>query len=147
MLTKEGKSVIIGLEANIYEYKIAIRKRREPMNRYDVILQKLEFIKNNKGILEPVVIEKLEEGFDLDFTYNSTTIEGNTLTKMEMKLLIEDNVSIGGKELREIYEVTNHKKAYDYVKDCIIDGTVLDEAKLKDIHEILTENIFKRRGI
>ena len=113
----------------------------------DTILQKLEFINNHKDILEPVVLEKMEEGFDLDFTYNSTTIEGNTLTKMEMKLLIEDNISVGGKELREVYEVVNHKRAYDYVKDCIADKSPLDEAKLKDIHEILTENIFKRRNI
>ena len=110
--------------------------------RQDIILQKLDFINKHKHVLEPVVLERMEEGFDLDFTYNSTTIEGNTLSKMEMKLLLEDNISVGGKELREIYEVTNHKKAFDYVKNCIDRKEPLSENKIKDIHEILTENIF-----
>lgn len=35
---------------------------------------------------------------------------------METKVVLEDGVSIGGKALREIYEVVNHQKAYEYVK-------------------------------
>lgn len=54
---------------------------------------------------------------------------------------IEDGVSVGGKELREIYEVINHKKAYDYVKRCIAANKPLTENIIKDLHAILTENI------
>ena len=38
------------------------------------------------------------------------------MTLMETKVVLEDGISVGGKELREIYEVVNHKKAYQYVK-------------------------------
>lgn len=55
----------------------------------------------------------------MTFTHNSTAIEGNTLTLMETKVVLEDGVAIGGKELREIYEVINHKKAYGYVKKAL----------------------------
>lgn len=41
----------------------------------------------------------------------------------------------------KIYEVIDHKKAYQYVKKCIAEGKVLDEHIVKDIHAILTENI------
>lgn len=75
------------------------------------------------------------------FTHNSTAIEGNTLTLMETKVVLEDGVSIGGKELREIYEVVNHKKAYEYVKKCIAENKPLTENTVKDLHAILTENI------
>lgn len=60
---------------------------------------------------------------------------------METKVLLEDGVSVGGKELREIYEVVNHKKAYDYVKKCIAQNKSLTEDIVKDLHMILTENI------
>lgn len=40
----------------------------------------------------------------MEYTHNSTAIEGNTLSLMETKVLLEDGVSIGGKALREIYE-------------------------------------------
>lgn len=60
---------------------------------------------------------------------------------METKLVLEDGVSVGGKELREIYEVVNHKKAYIYVKKCIAENKPLTENIVKDLHAILTENI------
>jgi Fic family protein len=60
---------------------------------------------------------------------------------METKVVLEDDVSIGGKELREIYEVVNHKKAYGYVKKCIAENKPLTESIVKDLHAILTENI------
>lgn len=63
------------------------------------------------------------------------------MTLMETKVVLEDGIAVGGKELREIYEVVNHKKAYQYVKKCIAEGKVLDEHIVKDIHAILTENI------
>ena len=107
------------------------------------LLKKKKFYNENKTKLNKDIIEKIEKVFDVDFTYNSTTIEGNTLTLIETKALIEDNISIGGKKLREIYEVVNHNKAFNYVKESIEKQEELDENKIKDIHEILTENIIQ----
>lgn len=70
---------------------------------------------NNKSKISSVTLSSYEKDFELRFTHNSTAIEGNTLTLMETKLVLEDGVSVGGKELREIYEVINQKKAYAYV--------------------------------
>ena len=82
-----------------------------------------------------------EQDFELTYTHNSTAIEGNTLTLIETKVVLEDGISVGGKKLREIYEVVNHKKAYRYVKKCIAEEKKLDEHIVKDLHAILTENI------
>ena len=54
---------------------------------------------------------------------------------------MEDGISVGGKTLREIYEVTNHAKAFSFVKKCVVQGKPLDESIAKDIHAILMENI------
>ena len=107
------------------------------------LLEKKEFYNKNKNKISHEIKEKIEKAFDIDFTYNSTTIEGNTLTLIETKTVLEDHISIGGKKLREIYEVINHNKAFDYVKKCIEKKENLDENKIKDIHEILTENIMQ----
>ena len=48
---------------------------------------------------------------------------------------------MGGKTLREIYEVTNHEKAFQYVKQCIAKDKLLNEKIMKDIHALLMENI------
>lgn len=87
------------------------------------------------------MLSSYEKDFELRFTHHSTAMEENTLTLMETKVVLEDGVSVGGKELREIYEVINHKKAYDHVKRCIAANKPLTENIIKDLHAILTENI------
>lgn len=82
-----------------------------------------------------------DQAFEIEYTHNSTAIEGNTLSLIETKVLLEDGISIGGKAMREIYEAVNHRKAFRYVKECIGQGMPLDEGKVKDIHALLMENI------
>ncbi len=110
------------------------------MNFIKIQEKKLKY-EQNKHKISPITLSSYEKDFELTFTHNSTAIEGNTLTLMETKVVLEDGVAIGGKELREIYEVINHKKAYGYVKKCIAEKKPLDENIVKDLHAMLTENI------
>lgn len=123
---------------NVFNYCLGDEKME-----LDELYKKLNFYKENKKFLDKDTLYKIEKNFDIDFTYHSTTIEGNTLTLVETKTLIEDNISIGGKKLRELYEVTNHNKAFEYVKESIKNNEKLNENKINDIHEILMENIFQ----
>lgn len=109
--------------------------------KFERILGKKLKYEQNKYKISPITLSSYEKDFELTFTHNSTAIEGNTLTLMETKVVLEDGVAIGGKELRELYEVINHKKAYGYVKKCIAENKPLDENMVKDLHAILTENI------
>ena len=108
---------------------------------YERLLEKqaklIEIQKNNSGYL----FDNFDKAFEVDYAHNSTAIEGNTLTLIETKVLLEDHISVGNKSLREIYEIVNHNKAFAYVKKCIADKKLLDENIVKDIHSILMENI------
>ncbi|MHB1651477.1 MAG: Fic family protein [Desulfitobacteriaceae bacterium] len=108
---------------------------------YPSLLTKKEFYQQHKNILSDLVVQNYEQAFEVEYTHNSTAIEGNTLSLIETKVLLEDKISIGGKKLREIYEVINHDKAYQYVKECISVGKPLHEKLVKDIHSLLMENI------
>jgi Fic family protein len=108
---------------------------------YHRILEKKKIYDAGKSTIDAITISSYEKDFELTFTHNSTAIEGNTLTLIETKVILEDGISVGGKNLREIYEVVNHQKAYKYVKRCINDKLRLNERIVKDIHSILTENI------
>lgn len=110
------------------------------MNFERIYDKKLRY-EQNKHNISPITLSSYEKDFELIFTHNSTAIEGNTLTLIETKVVLEDGIAIGGKQLREIYEVINHKKAYEYVKKCIAAKKPLDENIVKDLHTILTENI------
>jgi Fic family protein len=76
--------------------------------------------------------------FEIEYTHESTAIEGNTLSLIETKVVLEDNISVGGKKSREIYEVVNHRHAYQFIQKKIqANKALLDETIAKDIHEIL----------
>jgi len=105
------------------------------------ILEKQKLFEDGKYTLHEVTVESYNDAFEVEFAHNSTAIEGNTLTLMETKVLLEDGISVGGKAIREIYEVVNHKKAFRYVKQCIKEGLPLDENIVKDIHALVMENI------
>jgi Fic family protein len=89
------------------------------------------------------VLESFELTFDIEYAHHSTAMEGNTLTLIETKAILEDGISVGGKQLREIYEITNHDKAFKYAKSKIAEGCPLNENIVKDFHEILMENIIQ----
>ena len=108
---------------------------------YERLLEKrsklIEIRKSNSENL----FDNFNKDFEIDYAHNSTAIEGNTLTLIETKVLLEDEISVGNKSLREIYEVVNHNKAFAYVKKCISENKPLDENIVKDVHSILMENI------
>ncbi len=108
---------------------------------YQILLIKREQYQKILPMIPQETTESLERAFEITYTHNSTAIEGNTLTLIETKLVLEDKISVGGKELREIYEQVNHQAAFRYVKKCIAAGKPLDENIVKDIHQILMEHI------
>ena len=122
------------------EYNKRKSKGGIDLERFKEIDQALDKLRIDIKSMSPSILEKIEEDVDLRFSHESTKIEGNTLSIYEVKTLLVDKTSIGGKHLREIYEVVNHKKAFDYIKEHLEDD--LDENLIKDIHQILMDNIF-----
>lgn len=110
-------------------------------DRLKKIEEKKIYYEKHKNIIPKLALEKYELDFAIRYAHESTKIEGNTLSLIENKLIIEDRMSIGGKSLREVYEVENHNKAFQYVKNNIKKGIGLDSNVIKDIHEILMDNI------
>lgn len=111
------------------------------LDGYHSVLKKQRLFLENKHLISPIALQKLKDSFYINFTHNSTAIEGNTLTKLETKVLLEDKISVGGKSLREVYEVVNHHKATLFAEECVAKNMKLDEQIIKDIHAILCENI------
>lgn len=109
---------------------------------YVKLLQKRDLYQAARKNIPEFTLQSYEQAFEIEYTHNSTAIEGNTLTLIETKVVLEDGISIGGKNMRELYEVVNHQSAYRYVKDCIARKLPLDEKMVKDIHALLMDHIF-----
>lgn len=108
---------------------------------YSEILRKKELFEQQKRLLPTASVESYQQAFAIEYTHDSTAIEGNTLSLIETKVVLEEGVAIGGKSLQEIYEVVNHNRAFQYVRQCIEEQRPLDEKTIKDIHALLMDNI------
>jgi hypothetical protein len=63
---------------------------------YDILNRKREYYQAHKHLLPPDAVLNYDAAFLVEYTHNSTAIEGNTLSLIETKLLLEDKLSVGG---------------------------------------------------
>lgn len=90
--------------------------------------------------LSPLIVKNLHEDLILRWTYHSNAIEGNTLTLLETKVVLE-GIAVGGKALREHFEVINHRDAILYVEDIIKKEEAFSEWQIRNIHRLILKNI------
>src|SRR5580692_9184901 len=74
---------------------------------------------------------------DLELTYTSNAIEGNTLTAAETTLVIEQGITIAGKPLRDHLEAIDHYEAIRYVRDLARQMTKLAEMDIRSLHRLV----------
>lgn len=79
----------------------------------------------------------------MEWTYNSNSIEGNTLNLRETRMVIEEGMTVAGKSLREHFEVVNHQEAIEYLEELVSGDYLLKERDILDIHELVMSKIEK----
>lgn len=84
---------------------------------------------------------RLREQLALEWTFHSNSIEGNTLSLSETRIVIEDGLTIGGKTLKEHFEVTNHHKAIDYLAELASSKESFRPVDLLKLHELVMKNV------
>ena len=89
--------------------------------------------------LSPNGLSNLEHAHDLELTYTSNAIEGNTLTAVETTLVIEQGLTIGGKPLRDHMEAIDHFEAVGYVRQLARRGTPLTEMDVRNLHGLIVK--------
>lgn len=88
------------------------------------------------------LIKNLEEWFRIELTYTSNAIEGNTLTRQETAMVVEEGLTVQGKSLTEHQEAINHAEAFDYIKTLVDKKSQGLTAKdILDIHSIILNKI------
>ena len=94
--------------------------------------------------LPPEIVKKIQEQMQIQYTYNSNAIEGNTLNLRETQLVIEQGITIGGKSLREHLEAQNHPEALRYIEE--IGNRELREIDILTLHQIIMKGIVDNAG-
>jgi Fic family protein len=108
------------------------------------LLARIENKKSKLDSLRPLpaaTVNRLKEQFTVEWIYNSNAIEGSTLTLRETQLILETGLTIGGKSLREHFEVTNHKDAIDYVESLAQQSELITPFHVRQIHKLVLSQI------
>ncbi|MDH0660449.1 Fic family protein [Empedobacter sp. GD03865] len=101
----------------------------------------LDKLKQHLNQLRNLQSDKVAKAFDIEYTYESNKIEGNTLTLQETALVIEKGLTIGGKSLNEHLEAVNHQNAIEYIKDLAKQNETITERDLLQIHYLILQGI------
>lgn len=109
------------------------------------VLHEIDRLKSELDVLRPLSVQQvanLKRLFDVDFTYNSTAIEGNTYTLQETRIVLLEGITIGGKSTREHLEIVNHKEAIDYIEKLSKKTlTNMSRTDLLTIHHLILKGI------
>lgn len=105
-------------------------------NEVDKLKRKLD----SKRPIPKETLRSLEESINLEWTYNSNGIEGNTLTLKETQVVLE-GIAVGGKSIKEHLEAINHEKAILYLNDLVKENNPITEWNIKSIHGLILKDI------
>jgi len=95
---------------------------------------------DSKRPIPKETLKSLKESINLEWTYNSNGIEGNTLTLRETQVVLE-GITVGGKSIKEHLEAINHEKAILFLDDLVKDNEPISEWNIKNIHQLILKDI------
>lgn len=123
VIKPDDNKFIIDLEDNYFD-------------EVDSLKRKLD----SKRPIPKETLKSLKESINLEWTYNSNGIEGNTLTLRETQVVLE-GITVGGKSIKEHLEAINHEKAILFLDDLVKDNEPISEWNIKNIHQLILKDI------
>ncbi|WP_442795134.1 Fic family protein [Pelobium manganitolerans] len=121
-----------------YGAKKAVKEETDELqallNQIDEFKTKLETHRNLDSY-------RIAQALELEYTFESNRIEGNTLTLKETDLIINEGITISGKSMREHLEAINHKEAVGFVKDLVDKDADFGERDLLHLHALILKGI------
>ena len=121
-------------------WKIDLSDTFEMQSTYGRLYEKKARLTENRP-LPATALRKIKENLSIEWTYNSNSIEGNTMSLRETQIVLQEGITIKGKSLREHFEVHNHQKAIDYLFTLVSDNYTLRSIDILTIHSLVLRSI------
>jgi len=113
------------------------------------VLIEIDTLKSRLQAVRPLDVEalnKIKAAFEMEYTFESNRIEGNTLTLQETALVVNEGVTIGGKSMREHLEAINHAQAVEFIKEIARADIEITEQIIKEIHALILHGINREQA-
>ncbi len=91
--------------------------------------------------IAPDALRKEIERLNIDFSWKSSRIEGNTYSLLETEQLIKNQQEAAGHTKEEAIMILNHKKALDYIGSNKKEFQAVSISKIENIHSLLVDGL------
>ncbi|EKD44237.1 MAG: Fic [uncultured bacterium (gcode 4)] len=120
------------------------------IKQYEEKIRKLKLEIDTFKPFSSVQLKNLQNWFKISFTAHSNAIEWNSFTQEEVKVLIEDGITVWWKTIRELRETQNLAELTNIIWVFFEKDFILDEKFLLELHKnLLTwieeQNLWKYR--
>ncbi|WP_298140661.1 Fic family protein [Flavobacterium sp.] len=116
--------------------------KKNPLSRdLQTILDEIDSLKKQLDNYRKFDSFKINKALELEYTFESNRIEGNTLTFHETNLVINEGLTISGKSMREHLEAINHVEAIGYIKQLMERNFPFNERELLSVHNLILRGI------
>lgn len=122
------------------KYKKSISKIKLSVT-LEKILQEIDVLKAKLETYPQNDLYKIAKSFELEYTFESNRLEGNTMTFQETEMVINEGLTISGKSMREHLEAINHQDAIRFIKDLEQKNSSFNERDLLSIHNLILRGI------
>ncbi len=147
LLAEEPQALeVLQVAESRLEYLVSARRFDLPAlpDELEEKLRRLDELKERWAAakpLNPTQMQRLRAFFDIEYTWQSNRIEGNTLTLQETKLVVEEGLTIGGKKMVEHLEAINHAEAVGFIFALADGGEDLNRRNLLQLHALILKGI------
>ncbi len=117
--------------------------KRAPLStKLEQIIKEIDSLKNELHQFRKYDSFRVTQALELEYTFESNKIEGNTLTLKETDLIVNEGLTISGKSMREHLEAINHQEAIAYIKELTDKKTTINEREILCIHNLILRGIY-----
>jgi len=121
-------------------WKIDLSYREDFQTTFDRLFDKLLVLQKSRP-LPQVALHKLKEVLSIEWTYNSNSIEGNTLSLRETQLVLQEGITVKGKSLKEHFEAKNHENALNYLYELVSGDYKINSKDIVELHHLVLRSI------
>lgn len=91
--------------------------------------------------LAPGTAAALDRWYDVELTYTSNALEGNTLTRVETAIVLEKGITVSGKPLKDHLEATGHQDALGYMRELAGATEPVRELDVRNLHRLVMAKV------
>lgn len=121
-------------------WKLNLSYREELQSTFERLYHKKQHLQSSRP-LPAIALNKIRESLSIEWTYNSNSIEGNTMSLRETQMVLQEGITVKGKSLREHFETHNHDKAIDYLYSIINEKYTLRSIDILSLHGLVLRSI------